>query len=162
MVRTRQTASLQLSRTPWTRRRKRKIWRAKRIKAARSSTGCSEPWSKKLPEPCDDGYCWKEQHINWRVPECRSRTSPWTPTTARWRRSLALSEKLFGFLPASTGACVIRTFTCRRPTKFTFLPQLHQQRVIHLQKEEATWIYSIVLQATTPGTRGVCWNTQVL
>src|SRR6202047_5339778 len=39
MVRTRQTASLQLSRTPWTRRRKRKIWRAKRIKAARSATG---------------------------------------------------------------------------------------------------------------------------
>src|SRR5258708_29076345 len=56
MVRTRQTASLQLSRTPWTRRRKRKIWRAKRIKAARSSTGCSEPWSKRLRQPCDDGY----------------------------------------------------------------------------------------------------------
>jgi len=50
---------------------KRKIWRAKRIKAARSSTGCSEPWSKKLPEPCGDGYCWKEQHINWGVAECR-------------------------------------------------------------------------------------------
>src|SRR2546428_799806 len=40
----------------------------------------------------------------------------------RWRRSLALSEKLFGFLPACTGACVIRTFICRRPTKSTFLP----------------------------------------
>src|SRR5207245_3067187 len=93
--------------------------------------------------------------INWAVPECRSRTSPWTPTTVRWRRSLALSEKLFGFLPASTGACVIRTFTCRRPTKFTFLPLVPQQ------KEEETWIYSIVLQATTPGTRGVCWNTRV-
>src|SRR2546423_10187908 len=71
MVRTLQTASLQLSRTPWTLRRKRKIWRAKRIKAAHSSTGCSEPWSKKLRQPCDDGYCWKEQHINWRIPECR-------------------------------------------------------------------------------------------
>src|SRR5258706_8019633 len=145
MVRTRQTASLQLWRTRWTLTRKRKIWRAKRTKAARSSTGCSEQWSKKLREACDDGYCWKEQHINLRIPECRSRTSPWRPTTVRWRRSLALSEKLFGFLPASTGACVIRTFTCRRPTKFTFSPQLHQQRV-HLQKEEATWIYSIVLQ----------------
>src|SRR6266446_8960349 len=65
-------------------------------------------------------------------------------------------EKLFGLLPASTGACVIRTFTCRRPTKFTFLPLVPQQ------KEEETWIYSIVLQATTPGTRGVCWNTRVL
>ena len=48
MVRTRQTASLQLSRTPWTPRRKRRIWRAKRIEAARNSRGCSEPWSKKL------------------------------------------------------------------------------------------------------------------
>src|SRR6266849_5103970 len=69
---------------------------------------------------------------------------------------LAHSEKPFGFLPASIGACVIRTFTCRRPTKFTFLPLVPQQ------KEEETWIYSIVLQATTPGTRGVCWNTRVL
>src|SRR5438132_10200012 len=120
MVRTRQTVSLQLSRTPWTLRRKRKIWHAKRIKAARSSTGCSGPWSKKLRQPCDDGYCWKEQHINWGMPKCRSQTSPWTPTTVRWRRSPALSEELFGFLPASTGACVIRTFICRRPTKFTF------------------------------------------
>src|SRR5947209_10790321 len=119
-------------------------------------TGCSEPWSKKLRRPCDDGYCWKEQHINWGVPEFPSRTSPWTPTTVRWRRSLALSEKLSGFLPASTAACVIRTFTCRRPTKFTFLPLVYQQ------KEEETWIYSIVLQATTPGTRGVCWNTRIL
>src|SRR5437868_8829468 len=58
--------------------------------------------------------------------------------------------------PASTGACVIRTFTCQLPTKFTFLPLVPQQ------KEEETWIYSIVLQATTPGTRGVCWNTRVL
>src|SRR6266849_3015327 len=156
MVRTRQTASLQLLRTRWTLRRKRKIWRAQRTKAARSSTGCSAQWSKKLREPCDDDYCWKEQHINWRIPECRSRTSPWTPTTVRWMRSLALSEKLFGFLPASTAACVIRTFTCRRPTRFTFLPLVHQQ------KEEETWIYSIVLQAMTPGTRGVCWNTRVL
>src|SRR5438132_6209725 len=81
---------------------------------------------------------------------------PWTPTTVRWRRSLALSEKHFRFLPASTGACVIRTFTCQLPTKFTFLPLVPQQ------KEEETWIYSIVLQATTPGTRGVCWNTRVL
>src|SRR5215472_7881343 len=104
MVRTQQTASLQLSRTPWTRRRKRKIWRAKRIKAELSSTGCSEPWLKKLRQPCEDGYCWKEQHINWRIPDCRSRTSPSTPTTVRWRRSLALSEKLFGLLPASAGA----------------------------------------------------------
>src|ERR1700674_5810255 len=161
MVRTRQAASVQLSRTPWTLRRKRKIWRARRIKAARSSTGCSEPWLKKLRQLCDGGYCWKERHINWRVPQCRLRTSPWTPTTVRWRRSLALSEKLFGFLPASTAACVIRTFTCRRPTKFTFLPLVHQQ-LAHQQKEEETWIYSIVLQATTPGTRGVCWNTRVL
>jgi AraC family transcriptional regulator len=38
----------------------------------------------------------------------------------------------------------------------TFLPLVHQQ------KEEETWIYSIVSQATTPGTRGVCWNTRVL
>ncbi len=37
----------------------------KRTKAARSSTGCSEQWSKKLREACDDGYCWKEQHINY-------------------------------------------------------------------------------------------------
>src|SRR4030088_1848072 len=117
MVRTRQTASLQLSQTPWTLRRKRKIWHAKRIRAARSSTGCSEPWSKKLPEPCDDGYCWKGKHIYWRIPECRSRILPWTPTTVRWRSSLALSEKLFGLLPASTGARVIRTFICRRSTK---------------------------------------------
>jgi len=80
----------------------------------------------------------------------------WTPTTVRWRRSLALSEKLFGFLPAATGACVIRTFTCRRPTKFTFLPLVPQQ------KEGKTWIYSIVLQATTHGTRSACWNTRVL
>src|SRR5437763_17155634 len=156
MVRTRQTASLQSSRTPWTRKRKRKIWRAKRIKAARSSTDCSEPWSTKLRQPCDDGYCWKEQPINWRIPERRSRTSPWTPTSVRWRRSLALSEKLFGFLPASTAACVIRTFTCQRPTKFTFLPLVRQQR------EGKTWIYSIDLQGTTHGTRGVCWNTRVL
>src|SRR5579862_712078 len=156
MVRTRQTASLQLSRTPWTLRRKRRIWPAKPIKAARSSTGCSEPWSKRLRQPCDGGYCWKERHINWGIPECRSRTLPWTPTTVRWRRSLVLSEKLFGLLPASTGACVIRTFICLRPTKFTFLPLVHQQ------KEEKTWIYSIVLQATTRGTRGVCWNTQLL
>src|SRR6266567_7265127 len=156
MSRTRQAASLQLSRTPWTLRRKRKIWRAKRIKAAPSSTGCSEAWSKRLRQPCDDGYCWKEQHINWRIPECRSRTLPWTPTTVHWRRSLALSEKLFGLLPASTGACVIRTFICRRPTKFTFLPLVPQQ------KEEKTWTCSIVLQATTLGTRGVCWNTRVL
>src|SRR5258706_6405935 len=156
MVRTRQTACLQLSRTPWIRKRKHKIWLARRIKAVRSSTDCSEPWSKKLRQLCDDGYCWKEQPINWRIPECRSRTSPWTPTTVRWRRSLALSEKPFGFLPASTAACVIRTSTCRRPTKFTFLHLVPQQ------KEEETWIYSIVLQATTLGTRGVCWNTRVL
>src|SRR5437016_193621 len=156
MVRTRQTACLQLSRTLWTRRRRRKIWRAKRIKAARNSTGYSEPSSKKLRRPCDDGYCWKEQHINWGIPEFPSRMSPWTPTTVRWRRSLALSEKLFGFLPASTAACVIRTFTCRRPTKFTFLPLVYQQ------KEEETWIYSIVLQATTRGIRGICWNTRLL
>src|SRR5580704_1212490 len=156
MVRTRQTASLRLSRTPWTHRRERKIWRAKRIKAARSSTGCSEPWSKKLRQPCDDGYCWKEQHINSRIPEYRSRTSPWTPTTVRWRRSLALSGKLFGFLPAFIGVCVIRTFTCPRPTTFTFVLLVPQQ------KEEEIWIYSIVLQATTRGTRGVCWNTRVL
>src|ERR1700728_3456726 len=156
MVRTRQTAFLQSSRTPSTRRRKRRIWRAKRIKVARSSTGCSEPWSKKLRQPCDDGYCWKEQHINCRTPERRSRTSPWTPTTVRWRRSPALSEKFFGFLPASTAAWVIRIFTCRRPIKFTFLPLVHQQ------KEEKTWIYSIVLPATTPGTLGVCWNTRLL
>jgi AraC family transcriptional regulator len=65
-------------------------------------------------------------------------------------------RKAFGLLPASTGACVIRTFVCRRPTKITFLPLVPQQ------KEEEIWIYSIVLQATTPGTRGVCWNTRVL
>src|ERR1700746_1245535 len=147
MVRTRQAASLQSWRTRWTVRRKRKIWRGERIKAARSSTGCSEPWSKKLRQPCDDGYCWKEQHINWGIPECRLRTSPWTPTTVRWRRSLALSEKLFGLLPASTDACVIRIFICQRPTKFTFLPLVVQQ------KEEKTWTCSIVLQATTLGTR---------
>jgi AraC-like DNA-binding protein len=47
-------------------------------------------------------------------------------------------------------------FHLPRPTKFTFLPLARQQ------KEGKTWIYSIVLQATTPGTRGVCWNTQVL
>jgi hypothetical protein len=29
-------------------------------------------------------------------------------------------------------------------------------------KEKKTWIYSIVLLATIPGTRGVCWNTRVL
>src|SRR5215471_5924000 len=156
MVGTRQTASLQLSRTRWTLRRRHRTLRARRTKAARSSTDCSEQLSKKLREPCDDGSCWKEQPINWRIPECRSRTSPWTPTTVRWRRSLALSEKLFGFLPASTGVCVIRTFTCRRPTKFTFLPLVLQQ------KEERTWIYSIVLQGTTPGTPGVCWNMRVL
>jgi hypothetical protein len=57
MVTTRQAASLQLSRTPWTPRRKRKIWRARRFNFARGSTGCSEPWSKKLRQPCDDGYC---------------------------------------------------------------------------------------------------------
>src|ERR1700720_3339795 len=156
MVKTRQSASVQLLRIPWTLRRKRKIWRARRTKAALSSTGCSEQWSKKLRVPCDGGYCWKEPHINWRTPECRSRTSPWTPTTVRWRRSLARSEKLFGLLPASTGACVIRTSTCRRPTIFTFLPLVPQQ------KEEETWTCSIVLQATTLGTRGVCWNTRVL
>ena len=65
-------------------------------------------------------------------------------------------RKAFGFLPASTGACVIRTSTCRRPTKFTFLPLVPQQ------KEEEIWICSIVLQAMTPGTRVVCWNTPVL
>src|SRR5438477_6301133 len=156
MVRTRESASLQLLRTPWTLRRRRKTWRVKRTKAERSSTGCSGPWSQKLQQPCDDGYCWKEQPINWAIPECRLRTFPWTPTTVRWRRSLALSERLFGLLPASTGACVIRTFICRRPTKFTFLPLVRQQ------KEGKTWIYSIVLQATTPGTRGVCWNTRVV
>src|SRR5712672_3095188 len=128
MVRTRRTASLQLWRIRWTLRRKRKIWRAKRIKAGLSSTGCSEPWSKRLPGPCDGGYCWNERHINWREPERWSRTSPWTPTTVRWRRSPALSEKLFGFLPASTAACVIPTFTYRRLTKFTFLPQVHHQK----------------------------------
>src|SRR5262245_42564049 len=128
MVGTRRTASLQLSRTRWTLRRKCRIWRARRTKAGHSSTGCSEQWSKKLREPCDDGYCWKEQPINWRIPEYRSRTSPWRPTTVRWRRSLALSEKLFGFLPVSTGACVIRTFTYRRPTKFTFLLLVPQQK----------------------------------
>src|SRR3984893_14937687 len=132
MVRTRQTASVQLLRTPWTLRRKHKIWLAKRTKAALSSTGCSEQWSKKLRVPCDGGYCWKEPHINWRTPECRSRTSRWTPTTVRWMRSLARSEKL------------------------TFLPLVPQQ------KEEKTWTCSIVLQATTLGTRGVCWNTRVL
>src|SRR5215469_13532123 len=156
MARRRQVASLQSWRTRWTLRRKPKIWHGRPTKAARSSIGCSGQWSKKLPELCDDGCCWKEQHINWRIPECRLRTSPWTLTTVRWRRSLALSEKLFGLLPASTGACVIRTFTCRRPTKFTFLPLVPQQ------KEEETWIYSIVSQAMTPGTRGVCWSTQVL
>src|SRR5207253_10630666 len=121
-----------------------------------SSTSWSKQWSKKRRSRCDGGCYWRERHINWRVPECRSQTSPWTPTSVRWRRSLALSEKHFGLLPASTGACVIRTFICRRPTKFTFLPLVPQQ------KEEETWIYSIVLQATTPGTRGVCWNTPVL
>src|SRR5204863_7851678 len=146
--RTRQTASLQLWRTRWTRRRKRKIWRAKRIKAARSSTGCFEAWWKKLLPPCDGDSCWKEPHINWDIPQRRSRISRWTPTTVRWKRSLALSEKLSGLLPASTGAGGISTFICRRPTKFTFLP-LVQQR-----KEKETWIYSIVLQATIPGTRG--------
>src|SRR5258708_1951826 len=156
MVRTWQTASRQLWRIPWTLRRRRKIWRVKRTKVARSSTRCSELWSEKLRRPCDDGCCWRGQHVNCDIPECRLRTSPWTPTTVRWRRSLALSEKLFGFLPASTGACVIRTFICRRPTKFTFLLLVRQQ------KEGKTWIYSIVLQATTPGTRGVCWNTRVL
>ena len=40
--------------------------------------------------------------------------------------------------------------------KIHFLPLVRQQ------KEGKTWIYSIVLQATTPGTRGVCWNTRVL
>ena len=117
--------------------RKPKIWRARRTKAAPSSTGCSEQWSKKLREPCDDGCYWKEQHINGRIPEFRSQTSPWTPTTVRWRRSLGLSEKLFGVLPASTGACVIRISICQRPTKFTFLP------LVPHQKEEETWIYSI-------------------
>src|SRR5215469_14978444 len=55
---------------------------------------------KKLREPCDDGYCWKEPHINWRTREYRSRRSPWTQTTVRWRRSLALSEKLFRTSPS--------------------------------------------------------------
>src|SRR5215469_3511353 len=111
---------------------------------------------KKLREPCDDGYRWKEPHINWRTREYRSRRLPWTPTTVRWRHSLVLSEELFGLPRASIGACVIRTFICRRPTKFTFLPLSPQQ------KEEEKWIYSIVLQATSPGTRAVCWNTRVL
>ena len=75
-------------------------------------------------------------HINWRTPECRSRTWRCTPTTVRWRRSLARCEKLFGLLLATTGACVIRTSTCRRPTKFTFLPLVPQQ------KEEESWTCS--------------------
>src|SRR6201998_1338488 len=121
MVRTRGTASLDLLRTPWTLRRRRKIWRAKRTKAAPSSTGYSEPWSKKPRQLCGEGYCWKEQPINWGIPKSRSRTLPWMPATVRWRRSLALSGKLFGSLPPFTGVCVIRTSTCRRPTRFTFL-----------------------------------------
>jgi hypothetical protein len=40
--------------------------------------------------------------------------------------------------------------------KIHFLPLVPQQ------KEEETWTCSIVLQATTLGTRGVCWNTRVL
>src|SRR5438477_767733 len=142
--------------------RKRKIWRAKRTRAALSSTGCSEQSSKKLREPCVAGCYWKERHINCRTLQRRSRTSPWTPTTVLWKRSLALSERHFAFLPASTGACLIRTFTCRRRIKFTFLPPVPHQPPVRHQKEKETWIYSIALQATTPGTRGVCWNTQVL
>src|SRR5882762_4210859 len=41
------------------------------------------------------------------------------------------------------------------------LPASNKIHFLHLvpqQKEEETWIYSIVLQATTLGTRGVCWN----
>jgi hypothetical protein len=56
MVRARGTASLQLLRTPWTLRRERKIWRAKRTKAAHTSTGCSEPWSEKPRQLCGYGY----------------------------------------------------------------------------------------------------------
>ena len=48
MVRTRGTASLQ---TPWTLARARKILRGN-TKAGPSSTGCSEPWSKRLRQLC--------------------------------------------------------------------------------------------------------------
>src|SRR5260370_6532993 len=41
-------------------------------------------------------YCWKEPHIKRRTPECRSRTSPCTPTTVRSTRSLTRSAKLIG------------------------------------------------------------------
>jgi AraC family transcriptional regulator len=40
--------------------------------------------------------------------------------------------------------------------KIHFLPRVPRQ------KEEETWICSIVLQAMTHGTRGGCWNTRVL
>ena len=101
MVRRRRTASRQLSRTPWPPRRRRKIWRARRIKAAHSSTGCFESSSKKLRQPCGDGSCWKEPPINSRLPARPLPTLPWTPTTVRWRRSRAPSEKHFGRPPAS-------------------------------------------------------------
>src|ERR1700691_4648161 len=35
-------------------------------------------------------------------------------------------RKAFRIPPASIGACVNRIFTCRRPTKFTFLPLVPQ------------------------------------
>ena len=100
--------------------------------------------------PCDDGDRWREQHINWGVPELRSQTLPWTPTTVRWRRSLVLSEKLLGLSEAS-----------RRMRDPDFhLPastNLHFSPLVRQQKEGKTWIYSIVLQATTWHT-GVCWR----
>ena len=61
--------------------------------------------------------------------------SPWTPTTVRWRRSRARSGKLFGSLPASTGACVICTSTCRRPTKSTFLPLVRQWKFLNKRRK---------------------------
>jgi AraC family transcriptional regulator len=46
--------------------------------------------------------------------------------------------------------------------KIHFLAPVPQQPLVPQQKEEWTWIYSIALQATIRGIRGVCWSTRVL
>ena len=106
--------------------------------------------------PGDDGCCWNEPRISWHTSERRSRMSHSTPALVHWKLSLAPSARRSASPPAAIGAYAIRTFIYRRPTRFTSLPRVPQQ------KEEETWIYSIVLQATTPGTHGACWNMRAL
>jgi len=123
---------------------------------------CSEQWSKKAKLRCchaTAAIVGKSRNINWRTPECR--VTGRRPLDANYGSLEAFTRayfrKAFRTSPSLYRRMRVPHFTCRRPTKFTFLPLVSSTKGGRDMDLFDRFAGQRLLR-----TRGVCWNTRVL